>query len=36
MKVKHGKLKQAHKVCVGQNERVLSLLEEFGLNLTLK
>jgi hypothetical protein len=28
--------KQAHKVCVGQNELVLSLLEEFSLNLTLK
>jgi hypothetical protein len=26
--------KQAHKVCVGQNEPVMSLLEDFGLNLT--
>jgi hypothetical protein len=30
------KVKQAHKVCVGQNELVLSCLEKFGLNLTLK
>jgi hypothetical protein len=27
--------KQAHKVCIGQNELVMSLLENFGLNLTL-
>jgi hypothetical protein len=27
---------QAHKVCVGQNELVMSPLEDFGLNLTLK
>jgi hypothetical protein len=27
---------QAHKVCVGQNELDMSLLEDFGLNLTLK
>jgi hypothetical protein len=26
--------KQAHKVCVGQNELVMSLLEDFGVNLT--
>jgi hypothetical protein len=30
------KIKQAHKVCVGQNELVMSLLEDFGLDLTLK
>jgi hypothetical protein len=29
-------MEQAHKVCVGQNELVMSLLEDFGLNLTLK
>jgi hypothetical protein len=35
-KVAKASNKQAHKVCVGQNELVMSLLEDFGLNLTLK